>query len=575
MTRFGVWAPRARHVDLVLEGERRAMQRIDAGSFALEIDAPEGTRYAYSLDGGDPLPDPGSRHQPDGVHGASAVVDPSWSGWTDTGWKGRDLGTSVIYELHVGTFTPEGTFDAAIAMLEHLAALGVTAVELMPVAEFTGERGWGYDGVDLYAAHHAYGGPRGLDRLVNACHAKGLAVIQDVVYNHLGPDGNYLERFGPYFTDRHQTPWGKAMNFDGPDSAPVRAYVIENALSWMRDHHVDGVRVDAVHAMVDGSAIHVLEELTARVHDLEERLGRKLWVIAESDLNDPRVVRPREQWGWGCDAQWSDDFHHALHAVLTGESRGYYADFGTLADLAKAIRDVYVYDGRWSPYRRRVQGRPFGDLSGHRALAYAQDHDQVGNRARGERLSHLVDGARLRIAAAVVLTSPYVPMLFMGEEWGASTPFQYFTDHRDPMIAHAVSEGRRYEFGGFGWRPEEIADPQDPATFTRSKLDWSEPGGDAHRGILQWYRALIALRRNEPSLMDGRRDLVDVACDEVAGWMRIRRGPITVAFSIGRDVDIPLGTRPGELALASDPRVTLRSGALHLARDTVAIVRSA
>jgi maltooligosyltrehalose trehalohydrolase len=575
VTRFGVWAPRARRVDLVSHDRRLPMQRIDQGSFALELEAPEGMRYAYSLNGADTLPDPGSRHQPDGVHGPSAVVDPSWAGWTDGTWKGADLGRAVIYELHVGTFTPEGTFDAVIGKLDHLVALGITAVELMPVAEFTGERGWGYDGVDLYAAHHAYGGPRGLDRLVDACHARGLAVVLDVVYNHLGPDGNYLERFGPYFTDRHQTPWGEALNFDGPDSAPVRAYVIENALSWMRDHHVDGVRVDAVHAMVDGSAVHVLEELTARVDELEEAKGRKLWVIAESDLNDPKVVRPREQWGWGCDAQWSDDFHHSLHALLTEERRGYYADFGTLADLAKALRDVYVYDGRWSAYRRRVQGRPFGDLSGHRALAYAQDHDQVGNRARGERLTHLVDGARLRIAAALVLTSPYVPMLFMGEEWAASTPFQYFTDHRDHNIAQAVTEGRRYEFGGFGWRPEEVVDAQDPATFTRSRLDWSEPAREPHRGILEWYRSLIALRQREAALTDGRRDLVDVQFDEGARWMRIVRGPITVAFSVGSDVDLPLGGRAGELVLASDPRVTLRSGSLHLARDTVAVIRSA
>ncbi len=550
------------------------MERIDQGSFALELEAPDGTSYAYSLDGGQALPDPGSRHQPEGVHGPSAVVGPSWSGWTDRSWKGRDLGTAVIYELHVGTFTPQGTFDAAIEKLDHLTTLGVTAIELMPVAEFTGDRGWGYDGVGLYAAHHAYGGPRGLDRLVDACHARGLAVVLDVVYNHLGPDGNYLERFGPYFADRHQTPWGEALNFDGPDSAPVRAYVIENALSWMRDHHIDGVRVDAVHAMVDGSAVHVLEELTARVDDLEDRTGRKLWVIAESDHNDPKVVRPREEWGWGCDAQWSDDFHHSLHALLTEERRGYYADFGTLADLAKALRDVYVYDGRWSAYRRRVQGRPFGDLSGHRALAYAQDHDQIGNRARGERLTHLVDGARLRIAAAVVLTSPYVPMLFMGEEWAASTPFQYFTDHRDSRIARGVTEGRHYEFGGFGWRPEEVVDAQDPATFARSKLDWSEPAREPHRGILEWYRALIALREREASLTDGRRDLVDVQFDEDARWMRIARGPITVAFSVGSDIDLPLAGRAGELVLASNPRVTLQGGTLHLARDTVAVVRT-
>jgi maltooligosyltrehalose trehalohydrolase len=570
--RFGVWAPRASRVDLVLGDRRVAMPHIADGSFALDLDVPEGTRYAYSLDGGQPLPDPGSRHQPDGVHGASAVVEPGWDGWTDRGWRGHDLAEAVLYELHVGTFTPEGTFDAAITRLDHLVELGVTAIELMPVAEFTGDRGWGYDGVDLYAAHHAYGGPRGLDRLVDACHARGIAVVVDVVLNHLGPDGNYLERFGPYFTDRHRTPWGDAMNYDGPDSGPVRAYAIENALSWLRDHHADGVRLDAVHAIVDGSATHLVEELVTNVDDLEERTGRRMWVIAESDLNDPKVVRPRDSHGWGCDAQWSDDLHHALHTALTGERNGYYADFHGLPDLAKALRDTYVYDGRRSAFRRRRHGRPFGDLPGHRALAYAQDHDQVGNRARGERLTHLVGPDYLRIAAAVVLTSPFVPMLFMGEEWGAATPFLYFTDHRDPAIARAVSDGRRHEFASFGWGPEGVVDPQSPEAFDRSKLDWSEPGRDPHRGLLEWHRALIALRRSEPALRDGRRDLVEVDLDEARGWMHIARGPIAVAFSLREAVDLPLAHRAGELILASGG-AALRDGTLHLPPASVAIVR--
>jgi maltooligosyltrehalose trehalohydrolase len=568
-----VWAPCASRVDLVLGSERREMRQID-GRYQLVSDAAEGERYAFSLDGGPLLPDPRSRHQPDGVHGASAVFDPSLTPWTDAGWRGRDLGGSILYELHIGTFTPEGTFDAAIGKLDHLARLGVDAIELMPVAEFPGGRGWGYDGVDLYAAHRAYGGPRGLDRLVDACHARGIAVVLDVVYNHLGPDGNYLARFGPYFTDRYRTPWGAAMNFDGPDSLEVRGFVIENAVSWLRDHHLDGIRLDAVHAIVDLTATHVVEEIAARVHDLEWHLDRRLWVIAESDLNDPKVVRPRDQWGWGCDAQWSDDLHHALHTTLTGERHGYYRDFGKLADLAKALRDVYVYDGRWSPFRRRLHGRPFGDLSGHRALAYAQTHDQVGNRAKGERLSRLVGPGRLRIAAAVVLTSPFVPMLFMGEEWGSATPFLYFTDHRDPKVAQAVRDGRRYDFARVGWDPGDIVDPQSPEAFERSKLDWTEPEREPHRSLLEWYRSLIALRRAVPELTDGRRDAVDVACDEEAGWMRIARGSITVAFALHGDVDVPLGDRTADLALASDPHVALRDGNVHLVADSVAVVRS-
>lgn len=570
MTRFTVWAPRAQRVELVLEGRRHAMQRSDDGHHALEVDATPGARYGFSLDGGAPLPDPRSRAQPDGVHGLSAVVRPSSP---TGGWRGRDIGDSVIYELHVGTFTPEGTFDAAIAKLDHLVALGVDAIELMPVAEFPGDRGWGYDGVDLYAPHHAYGGPEALDRLIAACHGRGLAVLIDVVYNHMGPDGNYLERYGPYFTDRHHTPWGKAMNFDGPDSDPVRAHVLDSALMWLRDHDADGVRIDAVHAMVDLSATHVVEQLSHTVHELGRRNGRRYWVIAESDLNDPRVVRSRDQGGWGCDAQWNDDLHHALHALLTGERAGYYGDFGAIADLAMALRQAFVYDGRWSAFRRRTHGRPAGDLSGHRFVAYAQDHDQVGNRANGERLARLVGPGRLRIAAAVVLLGPYVPMLFMGEEWGATSPFLYFTDHRDGDLAHSVREGRRHELAHFGWRPEGIPDPQSPETFERSKLDWAETGRDPHRAILEWYRALIALRRELPELRDGLRDAIDVAYDEEARWLRLTRGRVTLAIALDRAAEVPLGHSGGEVALASDPSIHCTSGTAYLTADSVAVIR--
>jgi maltooligosyltrehalose trehalohydrolase len=377
---------------------------------------------------------------------------------------------SLIYELHVGTFSPEGTFDGVRAKLDHLVDLGVDAIELMPVAEFPGERGWGYDGVDLFAPHHTYGGPEGLARLVDACHARGVGVILDVVYNHLGPAGNFLERFGPYFTSAYATPWGKAINFDGPNSGPVRDFFCDNALFWLEDYHIDALRLDAIHAILDTSAKHILEELAERVDKLSSRLGRHLHLIAESDLNDPKIIRSRDAGGYGIDAQWSDDFHHALHAILTGERQGYYADFGSLADLASALTRGFVYGGRYSASRRRVHGRPLGGVPLGRLLGYMQTHDQVGNRAMGERSSALMNSSKLKIGAALVFVSPFVPMLFQGEEWAASSPFLYFTDHRDAELGRAVSEGRRREFATFGWRPQEIPDPQAAETFARSKL---------------------------------------------------------------------------------------------------------
>src|ERR1700722_13382288 len=410
-----------------------------------------GADYAFVIDGAEPpVPDPRSQSQPHGVHGRSRFVDHSAFPWTDSGWKAPALDSAIVYELHVGTFTAAATFDAAIDRLGYLKDLGVTHVELMPVAEFSGDRGWGYDGVDLFAPHHAYGGPDGLKRLVDACHARGLAVLIDVVYNHLGPSGNYLPRFGPYLTHRHSTPWGDAVNFDGRGSDEVRRLFCDNALMWLRDYHCDGLRIDAVHAIIDTSAIHFLEQLASEVAALERELGRRLVLIAESDLNDSRIVRARELGGYGIDAQWSDDFHHALHCVLTGERAGYYSDFGTIADLAKALRHAWVYDGRYSNHRGRPHGRSPAGLSGHHFLGYAQTHDQVGNRAKGERSSHLMSIARLKIGAAIVLCAPFIPMLFQGEEFGADTPFQYFTNHEEPELAKAVSEGRRKEFAAFG-----------------------------------------------------------------------------------------------------------------------------
>ncbi|GAB2444653.1 malto-oligosyltrehalose trehalohydrolase [Streptosporangium sandarakinum] len=570
---FRVWAPTRERVELVLGERRLPMRRSGDGWWERAVEeAGPGTDYAYSLDGGPPRPDPRSPYQPYGPHDPSRLVDHAAFGWTDDRWRGTPLPGAVLYELHVGTFSPAGTFDGAIEYLPHLAELGVDAVELMPVAEFSGGRGWGYDGVSLFAPHHAYGGPDGLKRLVDACHAHGLGVVMDVVYNHLGPSGNYLPEFGPYFTGRHSTNWGDAVNFDGPGSDEVRAFVVDNALMWLRDYHVDGLRLDAVHAIADDSAVHVLERLAEEVEALAAHVRRPLFLIAESDLNDPRFVRGREAGGYGLDAAWADEWHHALHAVLTGERSGYYSDFGPLSLLAKGLRQAWVYDGTWSPHRGRAHGRSPAGLSGHRFVVCAQNHDQVGNRARGERGSALMSEGRLRIAAALLFTAPFVPMLFQGEEWGATTPFQYFTDHEDPELGRAVSEGRRREFAAFGWEPDQVPDPQDPATFERSRLDWSERDKEVQGRLLDWHRELIALRRRVPALTDGRLDRVRADCDEDTGLLVIERGPVLVAVNLGAEtLTVPSRGR-GRVLAASDPEVALSGTDLTLPPDTVAIL---
>lgn len=573
MHEFRVWAPRPDRVDLVLGEERLPMAR-GAGGWWHRVaeSAGPGTRYAFSLDGGPPRPDPRSPSQPEGVHGPSELVDHGAFRWTDHGWRGVHLPGAVLYELHVGTFTPAGTFDAVIDRLPHLVDLGVDAVELLPVAEFSGERGWGYDAVDLFAPHHAYGGPDGLKRLVDACHGHGLGVVVDVVYNHLGPSGNFLPELGPYFTDRHTTNWGDAVNLDGPGSHEVRAFLVDNALAWLRDHHCDGLRLDAVHAIVDDSAIHLLEQLARAVEVLAAHLRRPLFLIAESDLNDPVFVRGRDAGGHGLDAAWADEWHHALHATLTGETGGYYEDFGPLPVLEKALRQAWVYDGIWSPHRQRIHGRRPTGLSGHRFVVSTQNHDQVGNRAAGERSSALMAHERLEVAAALLLTSPFVPMLFQGEEWGATTPFRYFTDHAEPGLARAVTEGRRREFSSFDWDPAAVPDPEDPATFERSRLDWEERDRPRHRELLDWYRELIALRRAFPELTDGRLDRVDVRCDERDEWLVVTRGRVAVGVNLGpeeRAVPVPGALNP--LAV-SDADVRFGHGWLVLPPDTVAVV---
>jgi maltooligosyltrehalose trehalohydrolase len=574
VSRPRVWAPIPGRVELVL-GDRRVPMARRAGGWWEGSEGPlaAGTEYAFSLDGGDPLPDPRSPWQPYGVHGASRWVDHAAFAWHDQGWQPPQWASGVVYELHVATFTRTGTFDSAIERLDHLVDIGISHVELMPVAEFPGERGWGYDAVDLFAPHHAYGGPDELKRLIDAAHARGLAILIDVVYNHLGPDGNYLPRFGPYLTDRHRTAWGEAVNLDGPGSDEVRRFLCDNAIGWLRDYHADGLRIDAVHAFADTSATHFLEQLSAEVDALEVDLGRPLLLVAESDLNDPRVVRARDDGGLGMDAQWSDDFRHALHVTLTGESDGIHGDFTGLADLCVALRDVFVYAGQRSRFRDRRHGRPVGDLPRSRFVGFLQDHDQAGNRALGERSSHLLGADALRVAAAIVLLGPQVPMLFHGEEWGASTPFLFFTDHRDPELAEAVRTGRREQFSALDVRGE-IPDPQAPETFARSKLNWAETDREPHSGLLDWHRRLVHLRRTMPDLAAGL--MPEVQCDESAGWLLVKRGGCWVAANVGQETaSIELGdTEPLEIALTSKEGVTLTGGSLDLPPMSAALLRA-
>lgn len=530
MTTFAVWAPRPAQVELWLPPDRRLpLRRDEHGWWSAELD--HTGRYAFVVDG-DRLPDPRSPSQPDGVDGPSSTFDHTAFPWTDDRWTNRPLAGRVLYELHVGTFSPAGTFAGVAEQLDHLVGLGVDAIELMPVAEFAGRRGWGYDGVGLWAPHHAYGGPEGLQALVDACHARGLAVVLDVVYNHLGPVGNHLSRFGPYFTDRVHTPWGEAVNLDGPGSDEVRAFLVANAVSWVRDFHLDGLRLDAVHTMFDQSALPFLEELTAAVHAEGRRLGRTVWVIAESDLNDPRLVRTVDAGGLGLDAVWSDDFHHALHVALTGDRSGYYADFDGWTDLARAVEHVYVYDGRPSVHRGRRHGRAVGGMDRSRFLAYTQTHDQVGNRAGGDRPG---TPATQVAAAALTLLGPFTPMLFQGEEWATATPFAYFTSFPDPELGRAVREGRMREFAAAGWDPATVLDPQDPGTFRASVLEWDEPERPVHAAVLAAYRALIALRRTmdpaapasaevHPDRFVMTRDGVTVEVGIPVPWLTVGRG---------------------------------------------------
>jgi len=573
---FKVWAPFARRVSIESGDVQYPMQGPDdRGWWSCQVkDAGPGTDYGFLLDD-DPkcYPDPRSRWQPNGVHGLSRVYDQAAFEWSDARFQAPPLASAIVYELHIGTFTPEGTFDAATRKLAYLAELGVTHVELMPVNAFDGQHGWGYDGAALFSVHRPYGGPDGLKRFVNAAHQVGLAVLLDVVYNHFGPSGNYTGKFGPYTVSAHHTPWGGAVNLEDAGSAEVRRFFCDNALMWLRDFHVDGLRFDAVQAFIDRSAIHFLEQIVTEVDTLGAALARHLVLIAESDLNDPSIVTPREAGGVGFDAQWSDDFHHALFAVLNeNETQGYYTDFGTLEQLAKALEQTFVYDGIYSRHRRRVHGRPPVALSQHRFLGYIQTHDQVGNRAVGDRISSTVGVERAKIAAALFLLSPFVPMLFQGEEWAASTPFLYFADHSNPELAHAVSEGRKKEFAAFGWNPASIPDPENPSTFEASKLRWDEVKVGDHAEMLAWYKALIRFRRDTPCLNNGNAGNVRVTFDENGKWLRMERGEVIVICNLG-DREQTFGVSShGRIVLASQSAIQMSECKLALPPDSVVVL---
>lgn len=549
---FAVWAPKAHTVELALASRRVPLTRVEHGYFTGVVDeVAAGDRYRFVLDGRAELPDPASRAQPEGVHGPSAVVDLAYD-WTDASWRPRPWERWVIYELHVGTFTPAGTFAAVVAALPRLVELGIDAIELMPVAEHPGARNWGYDGVFPFAAHTAYGGARQLQALVDACHRAGIAVILDVVYNHLGPEGNYLGQYGPYFTDRYRTPWGLAMNFDGAGSDEVRRYFIANALMWLDDFHIDALRLDAVHAILDTSPHPFLAELSETVAALAVADGRPRVLVAESDANDPRIVRPRAQGGLGLDAVWADDFHHAVHVLLTSEKDGYYQDFTDRWLLAEAATEGFAYRGQRSRFRQRRHGAPTVDLPPSAFVVCVQNHDQVGNRIDGARLSTLVSPAAQRLAAALLLTSAHVPLLFMGQEYGEPRPFAYFTSHGDPALVEAVRRGRREEFAHFAW-DREPPDPQDPATFERCVLRPEIAEDPPHRGLLLLYRQLLRFRREHADDILGARprwELLDE--DRVLEAHLGRRGRIVLLANLDphpRELPLP---QPGHWTIAID-----------------------
>jgi len=562
MPEVSVWAPHAARVQVTIAapGEPIAdsTAKIDlqpAGSGWWRADVPEalpGREYGFMLDDHEQvLPDPRSRRQPRGVHQPSRFYADDFA-WTDAGWPGHGLADSVIYELHIGTYTPAGTFDAAIERLDHLVDLGVTHVEILPVNDFNGEWNWGYDGVLWYAVHEAYGGPDGLKRFVDACHGAGLAVALDVVYNHFGASGNYLQRFGPYLKTGRNT-WGDLVNLDGESAGPVREYILANAMMWLSEFHIDALRLDAVHALQDTSGVHLLAELSARVKVLSAELGRPLVLIAESDLNDPIMFTDRAEGGYGLDGQWDDDVHHALHALLSGERQAYYSDFGSLSVLAKVLTRAFFHDGTYSSFRGRNHGKPMDTARtpGYRFVVCLQNHDQVGNRAAGDRLPRIAPPGMLKVGATLLMTSPFTPMLWMGEEWAASTPWPFFTSHPEPELAEATVSGRIEEFADHGWAIGDVVNPQDPATFTSAKLRWSERDEHPHADILALYRRLLRLRREHTDLADPRLDRVEVDFDEDAQWIVVHRGAFDVLANLA-DHAQPLPCASGNLLFSTE-----------------------
>jgi maltooligosyltrehalose trehalohydrolase len=571
---YDVWAPDAARVDLVTGDTRVSLEAADGGRWVVPstatVESAPGTRYHYEIDGGDPLPDPRSRRQPDGVHAESAVFDAARFEWTDAAWTGRQLAGGVIYELHIGTFTPEGTLDSAIARLDYLVDLGIDFVEVLPVNSFNGTHNWGYDGVLWYSVQETYGGPEAYQRFVDACHARGLGVIQDVVYNHLGPSGNYLPQFGPYLHSESANTWGSSVNLD---EAEVRGYILDNALMWLDDYHVDGLRLDAVHALVDTATPHILQEIAQEVDALSAHVRRPLTLIAESDMNDASIVAPREANGLGLTSQWSDDYHHALHVALTGETGGYYADFASLAALAKVSTRGFYHDGTFSSFRGRDHGFPIDPVTPTwRLVTFSQDHDQIGNRAAGDRLTATLDFGQLSIAAVLTVCSPYTPMLFMGEEFGATTPWQFFTSHPEPELGKATAEGRIAEFAAMGWDPDTVPDPQDPQTFERSKLDWSSADSGDHARLLDLYRELIALRRALPALSDPDFTRLRASFDDGLRWFRLERDDLSIVVNFGLE-PLTLPVLEATVVLATDAAASVTGTELALPSHSAVILQ--
>ena len=580
--RFDIWAPEAGSVTLLAGGKRYPMARRpgtgpeDEGWWtAADAPAEGDVDYGYLLDGDEiPLPDPRTRRQPDGVHALSRTFNPGAHQWQDSGWQGRELQGAVIYELHLGTFTPEGTLDAAASKLDYLAGLGVDYIELLPVNAFNGTHNWGYDGVQWFAVHEGYGGPAAYQRFVDAAHAAGIGVIQDVVYNHLGPSGNYLPRFGPYLKQGEGNTWGDSVNLDGPGSDHVRRYILDNVAMWLRDFRVDGLRLDAVHALKDERAVHILEDFGALADQISEEVGRPLTLIAESDLNNPRLLYPRDVNGYGLEGQWSDDFHHAVHVNVSGETTGYYSDFDSLGALAKVLQDGFFHDGSYSSFRERHHGRPINFDAVHPAalVVCSQNHDQIGNRATGDRLSQTLPYGSLALAAVLTLTGPFTPMLFMGEEYGATTPWQFFTSHPEPELGKATAEGRIKEFERMGWDPAVVPDPQDPETFTRSKLNWAEASEGHHARLLELYRALIRLRRSTPDLTAPGFAATEAEFDDDARWLRFRRGGVQVVLNFAEQ-SVTLDRAGSELLLATDDAARIDAGKVELPGLSAAVIR--